>query len=150
MPSMVTAVRSSVTWLAAPAVNSPDPPPTASTGTASFCLASSRISSPSVSIARLEACGALEAARPRVRPHELVDIVLGERAWGGGERRERVVRQERALAAGEQHLRDAGRGQHADVPRAAMGDVGEHLKAESRQAGLDRRVALDEVGARGG
>jgi hypothetical protein len=62
---------------------------------------------------------------------------------------DRVVGDERALPPGEQHLRDAGGREHADVPGAAVGDVGEHLEAEPGQAGLDRRVAPDELGARG-
>ena len=45
--------------------------------------------------------------------------------------------QELALAAGEQHFRDAGRGEDADVPCAAVGDVGQHLQAEAGQAHLD-------------
>ena len=44
---------------------------------------------------------------------------------------------ELALAAGEQHLGDAGRGENADMPGAAVGDVGQHLQAEPGQAHLD-------------
>ena len=35
------------------------------------------------------------------------------------------------LTTGEQHLRDAGRGEQPDMPRAAVGHVGEHLQSET-------------------
>jgi hypothetical protein len=61
-----------------------------------------------------------------------------------------VLGDERALAPGEEHLRYAGGDQGADVPAAAVGDVGQHFQAEPGEAGLDRRVAPDELRVRGG
>src|ERR1700730_17057887 len=53
--------------------------------------------------------------------------------------RECELPEELAFAPGEQHLGNAGRGKNADVPGAAVGDVGQHFKTEPRQTHLDGR-----------
>ena len=63
--------------------------------------------------------------------------------------RERELSQELALAAGEQHLGDARRGENPDVPGAAVGDVGQHLQAEPGQAHLDGGEAEHVLRMRG-
>src|SRR5690242_17634513 len=102
-----------------PAVKGPPPAPTARTGAVS----------PGV-LARGPDFGALPEHRPveagrsapaagaRVGAGELVDVGAGDRSRGRAHRRERELSQELALAAGEQHFRDAGRGENADTPAA--------------------------------
>ena len=81
---------------------------------------------------------------------ELVDVLLGDGPFGGAHRGVGVSGQEVALASHEQHLRDAGSSENADVPCAPVGDVGQHLQSEAGQAGLDRGVATDQFGVSGG
>ena len=52
------------------------------------------------------------------------------RSGGGAHGRKGELSEELALTTDEQHLLDSGGGENADVPGAAVGDVGQHLKAE--------------------
>jgi RimJ/RimL family protein N-acetyltransferase len=65
------------------------------------------------------------ALRAGVGAGELVDVGFADRSLNGRHRREGPFAEQFALAAGEEHLGNARRGQDADVPRAAVRDVGE-------------------------
>ena len=90
------------------------------------------------------ACPA-EAVRAREGAREFVDVLVGDGAVGRAHGGIGVALQELSLTAGEQHLGDPGGGQHADVPGAAVGHIGEHLQSEPGQAGLDRGEAADQL-----
>lgn len=85
----------------------------------------------------VEADSSAPAIRARVGADEFVDIGVGNRSRGCAHRGECVLSQELALAAGEQHLGDVGRGENADVPGTVVGDVSKHFEAEPGQTHLN-------------
>ncbi|MBK3579736.1 hypothetical protein JHN63_39290 [Streptomyces sp. MBT65] len=80
----------------------------------------------------VEADRSAPAVGARVSAGELLDVGVGDRSGGRAQGGECELSQEFAFAAGQEHLGDAGGGKNADVPGAALGDVGQRFDAETR------------------